>query len=87
VILKDLDNGNANPEMLSNKCPRCGRIGSGPYRRWVRNSRGKRYEPYEYFAHRVKGKLKWCYLGKVKKELDNKDVTQLSNTPLMEATL
>jgi hypothetical protein len=72
-----------NKPKLSNKrlCPRCGKPGSGPYSRWVRNSRGKRYEPYEYFAHRVNGKIKWCYLGKVKK-LDNNSrcVMPLSNT-------
>jgi hypothetical protein len=67
---------------LSNKekklCPRCGKPGSGPYSRWVRNSRGKRYEPYQYFAHREDGRIHWCYLGKL---LDNTHsaANQLSN--------
>jgi len=45
-------------------CPRCGAEGTGPYSRYVLNSRKRRYEPYKYFAHRVGGKIKWCYLGK-----------------------
>ena len=58
-------------QSLSNKkvCPRCGKPGTGPYERWVRNSRGKRYEPFQYFAHREGGRVRWCYLGK--KKLDN----------------
>ncbi len=57
---------------LSNKkCPRCGKPGSGPHERWVRNSQGKRYEPYQYFAHRESGRIRWCYLGK--KKLDNNE--------------
>jgi hypothetical protein len=63
---------NAKLALSNKKCPRCGKPGTGPYERWVKNSRGKRYEPYLYFAHRENGKLKWCYLGRVKKELDNK---------------
>lgn len=47
-------------------CPICGQPGSGPYPRWVRNSRKAKYEPYFYFKHVVKegGKrrLKWCYV-------------------------
>ncbi len=69
---------------LSNRekklCPRCGKPGSGPYSRWVRNSRGKRYEPYLYFAHRENGRVRWCYLGK---KLDNNTqsaTSQLSNS-------
>jgi hypothetical protein len=62
-------------KQLSNKekklCPRCGKPGSGPYSRWVKNSKGKRYEPYQYFAHREGGRVSWCYLGKKKPELDN----------------
>jgi hypothetical protein len=70
---------------LSNKkCPRCGQPGSGPYSRWVRNSQGKRYEPYLYFAHREGSRVRWCYLGKAK--LDNKGGAQLSNkTEQLEA--
>lgn len=75
---------------LSNKklCPRCGKPGSGPYSRWVRNGRGKRYEPYFYFAHREGGKLRWCYLGK-RKVLDNREQpldSTLSNTKMLEAS-
>lgn len=65
------------------KCPSCGASGSGPYSRWVRNSRGKRYEPYWYFAHRKGSRLHWCYLGRESgKKLDNqqgKTSEQLSN--------
>jgi hypothetical protein len=72
---------NKSPELSNKKCPRCGKHGSGPYTRWVRNSQGKRYEPYLYFAHREGSRLKWCYLGK--KKLDNKsdsnNTTTLSN--------
>jgi hypothetical protein len=62
---------------LSNKkpkklCPRCGLEGSGPYERWVKNSRHKRYEPYLYFAHRQCKKIKWCYIGKAKPEQEPK---------------
>jgi hypothetical protein len=46
-------------------CPKCGLEGSGPYKRWVLNSRKKRYEPYYYFAHKHNGKIRWCYLGKL----------------------
>lgn len=48
---------------LSNKtCPKCGKPGNGPYSRWVKNSSGKTYSPYYYFAHRINGKLAWCYV-------------------------
>ena len=47
-------------------CPRCGAPGSGPYARWVLNTRKQRYEPYYYFAHKSNGRLKWCYLGREK---------------------
>jgi len=47
-------------------CPVCGKKGSGIYSRWVYNKQRKRYEPYYYFAHRIKrnGKwtVKWCYV-------------------------
>jgi hypothetical protein len=56
------------------KCPRCGESGSGPYYRWVKNSKGKRYEPYGYFAHKINGKIHWCYLGK--KKLDNRETSE-----------
>lgn len=65
-----------------NKCPRCGLTGSGPYKRWVKNSRGKRYQWYNYFAHKVNGKIHWCYLGKAKPELDNQPVLPNGNTGL-----
>lgn len=53
-------------------CPRCGAKGTGPYARWVLNSRKQRYEPYLYFAHKARGKIDWCYLGKPSgKQLSN----------------
>lgn len=44
-------------------CPRCGKPGSGPFRRWVANNRGKRYWAF-YFAHRHGKNTQWCYLSK-----------------------
>jgi len=52
-------------------CPRCQTEGSGPYPRWVKNSRKQRYEPFLYFAHKHGKKIKWCYLGRPKTELSN----------------
>jgi len=54
-------------------CPVCGQPGSGIYQRYVLNGAKDRYEPYLYFAHRVKvpGKgwtIKWCYIGRGVKE-------------------
>jgi len=50
-----------------NTCPVCGHPGS-PQNKWVLNKVKKRYEPYRYFAHRVKEngkwKVKWCYIGR-----------------------
>jgi len=45
-------------EVARPRCPRCGKEGSGTYTKSV-----KGYE-YRYFAHREKGKIKWCYIGK-----------------------
>jgi len=49
-------------------CPRCGKVGSGLYAKWVLNEQGKRYEPYYYFAHpyqsKGKNKLHWHYIRK-----------------------
>lgn len=48
-------------------CPKCGKKGS-LVRKWVKNAKGERYEPYYYVAHYVKegpkGKptIKWCYI-------------------------
>jgi len=56
-----------NPELRA-KCPKCGKVGSGMYSRWVLNEQKKRYEPYYYFAHpwsRRGGRgVKWCYIRK-----------------------
>jgi hypothetical protein len=46
-------------------CPKCGLEGSGPYKRWVLNSRKTRYEPYYYFAHKHGKGIGWCYLGRL----------------------
>jgi hypothetical protein len=79
----------SNTSKAKKLCPRCGLPGSGPYQRWVRNSRHKRYEPYSYFAHKHGKTIKWCYLSKVKaSRLDNTELgkvprcstSQLSNT-------
>jgi len=32
-------------------CPKCGKVGSGLYTKWVLNGQGVRYAPYYYFAH------------------------------------
>lgn len=54
------------------RCPRCNAKGTGPYARWVLNSRKRRYESYVYFAHKARGKIKWCYLGRPSgKQLSN----------------
>jgi hypothetical protein len=49
-------------------CPKCGKVGSGIYTKWVLNEQKKRYEPYYWFAHpiRKKGKwgIKWHYIRK-----------------------
>jgi hypothetical protein len=42
-------------------CPKCRKPGSGYYVKSVRYAK-KTYR-YQYFAHRVEGRLKWCYLG------------------------
>lgn len=68
-------------KVLSNEskklCPRCQKPGSGPYGRWVRNSSGRLYSPYYYFAHRINSKIKWCYISKALiKELDNDNVKE-----------
>jgi len=62
--------------LKDNICPRCGEKGYGLFVKWVLNAAKTRYEPYYYFAHRVKdeygyAKLKWCYikLAKVKEIL------------------
>lgn len=74
-----------NSSGVKKLCPRCGQPGSGPYARWVRNSRGKRYEPYYYFAHRQGKKIKWCYIGKANKNLlDIKQGFLHLNKPLTE---
>jgi len=52
-------------------CPKCGKKGS-LVRKWVKNAKGERYEPYYYVAHYVKegpkGKptIKWCYIPREK---------------------
>lgn len=46
-------------------CPKCGLEGTGPYARWVLNSRKQRFEPYFYFSHKKSGKIRWCYLGRL----------------------
>lgn len=65
------------------QCPRCGAKGTGPYARYVLNSRKQRYEPYLYFAHKARGKIHWCYLGRESgKQLSNRDpssIKELSN--------
>jgi hypothetical protein len=57
-------------------CPKCGLEGSGPYKRWVLNSRKTRYEPYYYFAHKHGKGIGWCYLGRLsnKSEEDHRCV-------------
>ncbi len=42
-------------------CPKCGRKGS-VQTKMVRNSSGRSY-PFLYFAHYLRGKISWCYLG------------------------
>jgi len=53
---------------LRAKCPRCGKVGSGIYRKWVLNERKKRFEPYFSFAHPWSGNnkrgVKWHYIRK-----------------------
>jgi len=50
------------------ECPVCALRGSGLHLKWVLNEQKKRYYPYYYFAHSVKGplgfKVKWCYVKK-----------------------
>lgn len=65
-------------------CPQCGQPGSGPYSRWVLNSRHKRYEPYQYFAHRQGRKIHWCYLGR-QKPVQRCEVPSELDKILMEA--
>jgi len=48
-------------DLVSNKCPRCGRKG-WLVSRWVLNSVKKRYSPYYYFKHYSNGKVTWCYV-------------------------
>ena len=43
-------------------CPRCGQPGSGPYGRWAKKPQ---FRPYFYFAHKINGRLSWCYIGKL----------------------
>lgn len=70
--------------LLSNKekkiCPRCQKPGTGLYSRWVRNSIGRVYTPYFYFAHKTDAKIKWCYISRVlaKEMLDNLKVMEAS---------
>jgi len=50
-------------------CPICHKEGSGIYKRWVMDKTKTKYEPYYYFAHKVKDekgnwKNKWCYIPK-----------------------
>lgn len=49
-------------------CPKCSKVGSGLYTKWVLNEIGVRYEPYYYFAHPYsnggKGALHWHYIKK-----------------------
>jgi len=58
----------AAPRELDNPkiCAKCGQKGSGPYLRWVRNKKGKRYW-YAYFAHPQgkHNKIRWCYIGRL----------------------
>ena len=53
-------------------CPRCGKIGIGIYEKRVKGYR------YLYCAHRLNGKLKWCYIGKAG-ELSNSLPNSLPN--------
>ena len=46
-------------------CPRCGRVGIGIYEKRVKGHR------YLYCAHRLDGRLKWCYIGKLSNSLPN----------------
>jgi hypothetical protein len=49
-------------------CPKCGKVGSGIYSKWVLNEQKRRYEPYYWFAHpwSEKGKrgVHWHYIRK-----------------------
>jgi len=53
-------------------CPKCGKVGSGIYSKWVLNEQKKRYEPYYWFAHpwssghkgTARKGIKVCYIRK-----------------------
>jgi len=49
-------------------CPKCGKVGSGIYSKWVLNEQKRRYEPYYWFAHPWssggKKGTKWHYIRK-----------------------
>jgi hypothetical protein len=63
-------------------CPKCRKVGSGLYQKWVLNEQKVKYFPYFYFAHPYQNngenKVCWHYIRKKRalKILANKKLMQ-----------